>query len=94
MYVHVHTCRLAVPQATQSRFLINPLGELDVQLAGQRTPLHGRFGELSIQPEPGGDWCLRCGGQWQLKLKRRDAQSVQNLIDDARDEMEALMRDL
>ncbi len=94
MYVHVHACRLAVPQATESRFLINPLGELDVELAGHRAPLHGQFGQLSLQPDPYGDWCLRCGRQWQLKLSRQDAQSVQNLIDDARDEMDALMRDL
>ncbi|MBY6187743.1 hypothetical protein KUV89_14065 [Marinobacter hydrocarbonoclasticus] len=94
MYVHVHACRLAMPQATQSHFYINPLGELDVELAGRHCRLHGRFGELEFQPEPTGDWLLRCGQDWQLKLKSRDARSVQCLIEQAREEMEALMRDL
>ncbi|MBY5992177.1 hypothetical protein [Ferrimonas balearica] len=98
MYVHLHACRLMAPQAVRSRFYINPLGEVDVELENAARPLHGRFGQLRFEPEGPEGYRLTCQERakprWQLHLKPQDARSLQRLIAEAEDELDALMRDL
>ncbi|MBY5981198.1 hypothetical protein [Ferrimonas balearica] len=94
MYIHVHRCRLALPNAVHGAFFVDPTGTLEVELAGKTEPLHANLAELSFWPDEIGDCRLCCGQHWQLRLKPDDAQSLQGLISDAREELASLHRDL
>lgn len=100
MFVKNRSYTLAGKTHYHANFAVNPTGTLSVEIVEDHEHLEGEFQDLCFR-QHGKTTDLDCFEHcepkhccWHLELSPTDAKELTQLIDDAKDEYEILMRDL
>lgn len=100
MFVKKRSYKLAGKMHYRANFAVNPTGSLSVEIEEQHKKLEGEFEDLCFI-QHGKTTALDCVEHcepthccWHLDLSPNDASELTQLIDEAKDEYEILMRDL
>lgn len=89
---------LAKKTHPKAQVTVNPTGNLHIDVKDEKKALDGNFEDLSFKQDGKITvlFCLKHDNQryWRIELSEKDAKELIQLIHEAEDEFELIMRDL